>query len=77
MAEAGRRLRHERSEVLADTQIQGLVELGTADMTVRAVTRVMPGTHGVVQSEYRRFLKMVFDEERNRGAEVTGPRLAA
>jgi moderate conductance mechanosensitive channel len=77
MAEAGRRLRQGRQEVLADTEIQGLVDLGTSDMTVRAVTKVMPGTHGVMQSEYRRLLKQVFDQEQSRHAEVTGPRLAA
>jgi len=77
MAEAGQRLRQAHQEVLADTEIQGLVDLGTSDMTVRAVTKVMPGTHGIMQSEYRRLLKQVFDEEKNRRAEVTGPRLAA
>jgi small-conductance mechanosensitive channel len=77
MAEAGRRLREAHQEVLADTEIQGLVDLGTSDMTVRAVTKVMPGTHGIMQSEYRRLLKQVFDQEANRRAAVTGPRLAA
>lgn len=75
MAEAGRRLRQLHKEVLADTEIQGLVDLGP-DMTVRAVTRVMPGTHGIMQSEYRRLLKQVFDQE-CRHPEITGPRLAA
>jgi small conductance mechanosensitive channel len=62
MKEAGRRLRKEFTEVLADTEIHGLVEWSTSDMTVRAVTRVKPGTHGHMQSEYRRLLKQVFDE---------------
>ena len=62
MRAAGERLRKERPEVLADTEIHGLVDLKGADMTVRAVTRVQPGTHGVIQSEYRRLLKQVFDE---------------
>jgi small conductance mechanosensitive channel len=62
MAEAGRRLRQVHHEVLAETQIHGLVELGTTEMTVRAVTRVRPGTHGAMQNEYRRLLKQVFDE---------------
>lgn len=64
MTEAGRRLRQGRKEVLADTVIQGLVELGSAEMTVRAVTRVKPGTHTIMQNEYRRLLKQVFDEAR-------------
>jgi small conductance mechanosensitive channel len=73
MAEAGRRLKQQHEEVLADTEIQGIVELGTAEMTVRAVTRVQPGTHEAMENEYRRLLKMVFDEAKPAGA----PKLAA
>jgi small conductance mechanosensitive channel len=62
MAEAGRRLKEKHGEVLAMTEIQGLVELGTSEMTVRAVTKVQPGTHQVMENEYRRLLKIVFDE---------------
>jgi small-conductance mechanosensitive channel len=63
MKEAGRRLRQEFTEVLADTDIHGLVEWSSSDMTIRAVTRVKPGTHGRMQSEYRRLLKKVIDEK--------------
>ena len=45
MTEAGRRLKEKHAEVLAETEIHGLVELGTSEMTVRAVTKVQPGTH--------------------------------
>ncbi len=62
MAEAGRRLRERRREVIGETVVKGLVELTPGDMTLRAVTKVQPGTHGVVQLEYRRILKDVFDE---------------
>jgi hypothetical protein len=31
-------------------------------MTIRAVTRVQPGTHLTMQNEYRRHLKEVFDQ---------------
>src|SRR5207302_832766 len=62
MAEAGRRLRVSRHEVLADTIVKGLVDLTPGDMVVRAVTKVQPGTHLVMQQEYRRLLKAVFDE---------------
>lgn len=62
MAEAGRRLKERHEEVLADTEIQGVVELGTSEMTVRAVTKVKPGTHEAMENEYRRLLKIVFDE---------------
>ena len=63
MKEAGRRLRTAHREVLADTEIQGLVDWSPADMTIRAVTKVRPGTHGAMQSEYRRLLRQVFDEK--------------
>jgi moderate conductance mechanosensitive channel len=62
LAEAGRRLRQAQREVLAETQIQGLVELGTSAMTIRAVTKVRPGKHTAMQNEYRRLLKQVLDE---------------
>ncbi len=64
MAEAGRRLRQAHPEVLGDTEIQGLVDLGTSDMTVRAVTRVQPGSHLAMQNAFRRHLKEVFDEQK-------------
>jgi small conductance mechanosensitive channel len=63
MTEAGRRLRQAHVEVLADTQIQGLVDLGASEMTIRAVTKVRPGAHDAMANEYRRLLKQVFDEE--------------
>ncbi len=62
MAEAGRRLRVSRHEVLADTLVKGLVDLTPGDMVVRALTKVQPGTHLAMQQEYRRLLKAVFDE---------------
>jgi small-conductance mechanosensitive channel len=63
MKEAGHRLRAEYTDVLADTDIHGLVEWTTSDMTIRAVTRVKPGTHGHMQNEYRRVLKQVLDDK--------------
>lgn len=65
MSEAGRRLRQAHKGVLADTVIHGVVEMGTSEMTVRAVTKVHPGTHGAMQNEYRRLLKQVFDENKD------------
>jgi small conductance mechanosensitive channel len=73
VAEAGRRLRQAHREVLADTVAQGLVELGASEMTVRAVTKVMPGTHEAMQNEYRRVLKAVLDETQA----ADRPRIAA
>jgi small-conductance mechanosensitive channel len=63
MKEAGQRLRAIHTQVLADTEIHGLIEWGNSEMTIRAVTKVKPGTHGVMESEYRRMLKQVFDEK--------------
>ena len=62
LAEAGHRLRQARREVMADTIVKGLVDLTPSDMTIRAVTRVQPGTHLTMQNEYRRHLKEVFDQ---------------
>jgi small conductance mechanosensitive channel len=73
MAEAGRRLRHAHHEAISDTQIHGLIELNTSDMTIRAVTRVKPGTHGMMQNEYRRILKEILDQN----AAANRPALAA
>jgi small conductance mechanosensitive channel len=73
MHAAGDQLRHEHTEVLADTEIHGIVDLKGSEMIVRAVTRVLPGTHGIIQNEYRRILKQVLDESH---AAVT-PRVAA
>jgi small conductance mechanosensitive channel len=67
MSEAGRRLKEKHGEVLAETEIQGLVELSTSEMTVRAVTKVQPGTHQVMENEYRRLLKIVFDDAHPEG----------
>ena len=73
MKEAGRQVRQTRKEVLADTEIHGVVDLGASDMTVRAVTRVQPGTHGIIQSEFRRLLKQILDQQQP----VRKPALAA
>jgi moderate conductance mechanosensitive channel len=62
MTDAGRRLRQARKEILADTEVQGIVELGTSEMTIRAVTKVHPGTHVAMQNEYRRLLKQTLDQ---------------
>ncbi len=62
MAEAGKRLRERRREVIGETIIKGLVELTPNDMVIRAVTKVQPGSHLPMQQEYRKLLKEVFDE---------------
>jgi small-conductance mechanosensitive channel len=63
LREAARRLRQEHGrEVLGETEVKGLVDLGPSDMTARAVTRVRPGSHETMANEYRRLLKRVLDE---------------
>ncbi len=62
MADAGRTLRKTRPEVLADTIIQGLVGLTLTNTTVRAITKVKPGTHLQMENEYRRILKGLLDQ---------------
>jgi small conductance mechanosensitive channel len=62
MAEAGKLLRKSRPEVLADTVIQGLVGLTLSNTTVRATTKVKPGTHQQMENEYRRILKGLLDQ---------------
>jgi hypothetical protein len=64
LTEAGRRLRLARKEVLSETVIKGVVDLTLSNMTVRAATKVRPGTHLLIQSEYRRLLKQVLDEQK-------------
>ena len=76
MTEAGRRLKSARREVLAETEVKGLVELTPGDMTLRAVTRVAPGTHAIMQNEYRRFLKEVFDENAAKAAKLPPPKIS-
>ena len=62
MTDAGRQLRQLRPEVLAETTIQGLVGLTLQETTVRAVTKVKPGTHHQMENEYRRLLKGILDQ---------------
>lgn len=62
MTEAGRQLRKTRPEVLADTKIEGLVGLTLQETTIRAVTKVKPGTHQQMENEYRRILKGLLDQ---------------
>jgi small conductance mechanosensitive channel len=63
MHTAGERLRQEHADdVLAPTEVKGLVDLGPSAMTVRAVTRVRPGKHEELASAYRRLVKQVLDE---------------
>lgn len=61
LREAGRRLRAENPDVLADTQIDGIVAFGESTMTVRTSTRVKPGRHEAMAAALRFAIKEAFD----------------
>lgn len=67
MAEAGQQLRQQRRDVLGDTQIQGLVDLTLAEMTIRSVTRVRPGSQFALQNEYRKILRELLERNPSQG----------
>ena len=51
-----------RSQAEPGNEEKGLVDLTPGEMTVRAVTKVTPGTHATMQCEYRKLLKEVMDQ---------------
>jgi small-conductance mechanosensitive channel len=60
---AGRRLRAETPDVLADTEIDGIIAFGPLLMTVRTSTRVKPGRHEAVEAALRLVIKEMFDRQ--------------
>ena len=50
-------------EVLGETQVEGLIELTLAEITIRAVTKVRPGTHQIIENEFRRLLQQVLAQQ--------------
>jgi small-conductance mechanosensitive channel len=61
LREAGRRLRAECREVLAETQIDGITAFGPAAMTVKTSTRVRPGHHERIAAALRLLINETFD----------------
>ncbi len=61
LREVGERAHAELPEVLAPTEVQGLVAFGESDIVVRTVTRVRPGCHGSVGRDLRLRIKEAFD----------------
>ena len=61
LREAGQRLRAESSNVLGDTEIDGIVAFGATALTVRTSTRVKPGRHEAAAAELRLAIKEAFD----------------
>jgi hypothetical protein len=62
--------------VLGETVIHGVVDLNLTDTTVRAVTKVRPGTHGIVQNEFRRLLRERLRQSPPRDADGADSRAA-
>jgi small-conductance mechanosensitive channel len=60
---AGQRLRAETPDVLADTEIDGIIAFGPLLMTVRTSTRVKPGRHEAVEAALRLLIKEMFDRQ--------------
>ena len=61
LRDAGERLRRENSDVLAETQIEGISAFGVTTMTVRTSTRVRPGRHEATAAVLRLAIKDAFD----------------
>src|SRR5262249_38011886 len=60
---AGERLRAESSDLLSDTEIEGITAFGSSTMTVRTLTRVKPGRHEAVAATLRFLIREIFDQE--------------
>jgi len=63
LREAGTRVRAADPNVLSETHIDGITSFGPLTMTVRASTRVKPGTHDGVAAALRFAIKEAFDRQ--------------
>jgi small conductance mechanosensitive channel len=63
LREAAARMRAENSDVLAETQIEGITAFGPSMMTVRTSTRVKPGRHEPAAAALRLAIKEAFDRQ--------------
>lgn len=61
LREVGAALQAQNSDVLAQTEVQGLEAFGASELLIRTVTRVKPGQHAQVAREYRFLVKEYFD----------------
>lgn len=57
------RARDQVADILAATEIEGLVKFGESGMTVRTLTRARPGCHDSVACELRVLIKEAFEQE--------------
>jgi moderate conductance mechanosensitive channel len=67
LREAGERVRRENSDVLGETQLDGISAFGLETMTVRTSTKVKPGRHDAAAAALRLAIKEAFDR-RSAGA---------
>ena len=63
LLEAGTRVRAADPNVLSETHVDGITSFGPLTMTVRASTRVKPGTHDAVAAALRFAIKEAFDRQ--------------
>jgi len=61
LREAGEGVRRENSDVLGETQIDGISAFGLETMTVRTSTKVKPGRHDAAAAALRLAIKEAFD----------------
>jgi small conductance mechanosensitive channel len=76
LREAGRRLRAESRDVLAETEIEGITAFGPSAMTVKTSTRVRPGQHDRVAAALRLLINDTFDAESGARTSLIGARYA-
>jgi small conductance mechanosensitive channel len=67
LREAGRYVRADNRDVLADTRIDGITAFGASAMTVKTTTRVRPGSHDAVAAALRLAIKEAFDRQASDG----------
>ena len=61
LRQAGQRLRAERRDVLAETEIDGIAAFGPSAMTIRTSTRVRPGHHETIAAALRLLINETFE----------------
>jgi small conductance mechanosensitive channel len=61
LREVGAKLMAQNSDVLEETEVQGLEAFGASELMIRTVTRVKPGRHAQVAREFRYLVKEYFD----------------
>jgi small conductance mechanosensitive channel len=63
LRQAAARLRAQSTDLLSETEIEGITAFGASTMTVRTLTRVRPGRHEAVAAAFRFFIREVLNEK--------------